>query len=724
MNGHLSVRILQIVVVAALGLPGLLQAAVLKVDPNQAEAFPTLQAAIDASVGGDTILVADGVYRGPGNRGLSFVGKAVTLRSESGPEHCVIDCEGQASAFILATGCLGLTLEGLTLTHGSADQGGAINASDVPQLTVINCIFRENNAVDDEGGAVYTDRCRAAFYRCTFISNSTPDNGGALAFTGGFGYNVLLEDCQFIDNSADHSGGALYNERAVLNLRRCGFYGNRAGWRGGAVYSVWNSPVMANCVISGNSAGFTGGGAYLRGQGVTLLHCTIGANTSVQPGAGLNFDDNRQDRARLYGTILWGNQDGTGATATAQVSGADPDMIYCCVQDWPALETVISDAPLFADADGPDGQAGTADDDLSLQAGSPCIDAGFIDAAPWPFDLDYSRRDRLAGTVADIGASEYGAGDQHEAPQIEPEPTPIVVSEVLAHSPGTRDWVELHNTTDRAIDISGWQMQDRSLNTYIVPPNTWIDAQGYRVVYQGDDFPFGFEARGDEISLISTVKGIATGYAQYHSLQAVPAHTTLIRNVSSVGQVAMVPSAEATLGFANAAPAVIGPLVITEIMYNSPQAPQSGQYIEVCNVGDSIANANWLVRGAIQHSPEIALSPGERVVVAKDPNTLAQIYPNLPAGAKVVGPFAGVLGEVAMNVMLSTYDFEDGRYLVADAVQYNSGYPLDSELWPAFWPVFWPETANGQGDALHRIQLDDYANDPANWQAAPPTPGY
>jgi hypothetical protein len=534
-----------------------------------------------------------------------------------------------------------------------------------------------------------------------------------------------MEDCLFVDNSADRSGGALCNTRAMLNLRRCGFYGNRAGWYGGAVYSTWISPVIANCVMSGNSAGFTGGGAYLRGQGITVLNCTIVANTSVQSGGGLSFDEKREDRARLYGTILWGNQDGSGGqTATAQVSGTDPDMIYCCIQNWPAWDTVISNDPLFADADGTDGQAGTADDDLSLQAGSPCIDAGYLTTAPWPFDLDYSRRERLAGPVVDIGAFEYGAADQNEVPQTEPEPTPIVVSEVLTHSPGTRDWVELHNTTDRAIDISGWQMQDRSLNTYTVPADTWIDAQGYWVAYQSTDFPFGFEARGDDISLIATVQGIPTGFAQYHSLPAVPAQMTLIRRVSSVDQIEMVPSAEPTLGFANAAPVVIGPLVITEIMYKPAQGSQSGQYIEVCNISDSTANANWLVRGAILHNPEISLSPGERVLVAKDPNALAQIYPNLPADAKIVGPFDGMLSEAVTNVMLMAYDFEDRRYLTVDAVQYNSGYPLDRELWPAFWSWFWPETANGQGDALHRIRLEDYANDPANWEAAAPTPGY
>ncbi len=720
MNDHFNSRIVYAVLGAVFGLPALLQGAILRVDPNRPEAFATLQQAIDASGNGDTILAADGVYRGPGNRDLSFATKAITLRSEHGPERCVIDCEDQSSAFTLTAGCLGLTLDGFTITHGSADQGGAIDASDVGRLTVINCIFRENNAVKDEGGAIYAYRCHTAFYHCSFLSNSASDHGGAVALSGGFGYSVLLEDCRFVDNSAHLSGGALYNERGVLNLRRCGFYGNQAGWRGGAVYNTWNSLVMANCVISGNSAGFGGGGAYLRGQGVTLLHCTLYANTSVGSGGGLNFDDKRQDRARVYGTILWGNRgSGSEHTTTAQVSGADPDMIYCCVQNWPASDTIISQDPLFADANGLDGQAGTADDDLSLQAGSPCTDAGFLDATPWPFDLDYSRRERLAGSVVDIGAFESGAGDQTEPVETESEPTPIVISEVLTHSPGTRDWVELHNTTDRAVNISGWQLQDRSLNTYVVPPDTWIGAQGYWVIYQGDDFSFGFEARGDEISLVSTVNGIATGSFQYHYLPAVPALTTLIRHVSSVGLVEMVPSTEATLGFANAAPA-IGPLVVTEIMYRPAQEPQSGQYIEVCNIGSSTVPANWLVRGASSWNSDVALSPGEYLVVAKDPEALVQMYPNLPADAKVVGPYDGLLGETVADVMLLTYDQADARHVVVDSVVYNSAYPLDSEL----WPVLWPEAANGQGDALHRIELDGYANDPANWEAAPPTPGY
>ena len=56
--------------------------------------FVTIQAAIDSAVAGDIIELSDGVFTGDGNRDLDFLGKGITLRSQSGdPELCVIDCE-------------------------------------------------------------------------------------------------------------------------------------------------------------------------------------------------------------------------------------------------------------------------------------------------------------------------------------------------------------------------------------------------------------------------------------------------------------------------------------------------------------------------------------------------------------------------------------------------------------------------------------------------------
>jgi len=55
--------------------------------------YPTIQSAINAAFDFDVVLVADGIYTGPGNRDCDFLGKAITVRSASGAALCIIDCQ-------------------------------------------------------------------------------------------------------------------------------------------------------------------------------------------------------------------------------------------------------------------------------------------------------------------------------------------------------------------------------------------------------------------------------------------------------------------------------------------------------------------------------------------------------------------------------------------------------------------------------------------------------
>ncbi|MEW6251649.1 MAG: hypothetical protein AB1716_13470 [Planctomycetota bacterium] len=114
--------------------------------------YATIQAAIDAAANGDTVLVADGVYRGEGNRDIELRGKAITVRSEHGPASCIIDCEGTEldphRAFCFrGHETRATTLDGFSILNGNAPydpecyySGGGI-ACNRSSPTIRNCII-------------------------------------------------------------------------------------------------------------------------------------------------------------------------------------------------------------------------------------------------------------------------------------------------------------------------------------------------------------------------------------------------------------------------------------------------------------------------------------------------------------------------------------------------------------------------------------------------------
>lgn len=84
--------------------------------------YPTIQAGIDAAVTGDTVLVAEGNYRGPGNIDLDYSGKTIVVESERGPEHSFIDCGNSGIAVIFENNeGKNAVFRGFTIMNGAAD---------------------------------------------------------------------------------------------------------------------------------------------------------------------------------------------------------------------------------------------------------------------------------------------------------------------------------------------------------------------------------------------------------------------------------------------------------------------------------------------------------------------------------------------------------------------------------------------------------------------------
>lgn len=121
--------------------------------------YPTIQAGIDAALPGDIVLVADGVYRGPGNREIQFGPKAITVRSERGPQNCIIDCEATKEqprrAFYLIGVPAEASLEGFTMINGVGvwntpvfDAGGALVCLDGARLTIRDCVMVHNRSYE------------------------------------------------------------------------------------------------------------------------------------------------------------------------------------------------------------------------------------------------------------------------------------------------------------------------------------------------------------------------------------------------------------------------------------------------------------------------------------------------------------------------------------------------------------------------------------------------
>ncbi|MFH1371724.1 MAG: right-handed parallel beta-helix repeat-containing protein [Planctomycetota bacterium] len=282
------------------------------------------------------------------------------------------------------------TVSNCTFSGNSAGErgGGIYNNDSSSSPTVTNCTFTGNSAGgsggwgDNGGGGMFNRSGSPTVTNCTFSGNSAGYFGGGMYNSDS--NSLTVTNCTFTVNSAD-LGGGMFNNDSSPTVTNCTFSGNSAG----GMFNYLNSnPTVTNCAFSGNSADYEGGGMYNDGSHTTVANCTFSGNTADWGGGMYNY---YSSSPTVSNCILWDNtatSDGNEIYNDPNISHpANPLISYCDIAgsggstSWdPNLGTDaggnIDVDPLFVDANGPDGIAGTADDNLRLLWGSPCIDAG------------------------------------------------------------------------------------------------------------------------------------------------------------------------------------------------------------------------------------------------------------------------------------------------------------------------------------------------------------
>jgi hypothetical protein len=272
-----------------------------------------LQTALLASVSGDEIWVADGLYLpSAGTRTVSFqlkngvtiyggfAGGEVSVAARNPALSIAIlsgDLAGNDAALVFTDNSYHVlngngtnstaVIDGFTVTGGNAngaandDRGGGILCTSGTGPTVRRCLFIANRCTFG-GGAGYINSSSPSFTECTFDSNIGGSYGGAFDMATSVG--ATFERCIFRNNRAARAGAIEIFGSSPVKVYNSLFVGNQCtgAGGGGAIYVSSSAAQIRNCTVIGNSATATSaGGLLVSGGSPTVTNCIFAQNTGT-----------------------------------------------------------------------------------------------------------------------------------------------------------------------------------------------------------------------------------------------------------------------------------------------------------------------------------------------------------------------------------------------------------------------------------------------------------
>ena len=348
-----------------IALPVRLPALILNVPDD----YETIQAGIDASEDGDTVLVQPGLYEENLAIDGSLVLGSLTLTTGDPAyiDSTVIDGRQQGSVITVNGGDNGeLLIRGFTIRNGlTSGNGGGVCCTNYDQIQLDDLLITGNVADDgfwaaSGGGLSAREVSSISLNRVRIIGNSIQGNGG---------------------------GGAEFREVDAAVLTDCIIKANQSNYMGGGIYDYHCNIEMTRVLIAQNAGGWNAGGGlmHIDGGSAQMDHVTFAYNSARNYAAAFYglFDQG----SFLTNSIIYGNQSEFGGDVI-HLDGP-LDITYCDIEggkqsiegDLGDYDSNIAQDPSFIDSD---------NGDYRISDNSPCIDAGDPDAEP---DLDGSRTD-------------------------------------------------------------------------------------------------------------------------------------------------------------------------------------------------------------------------------------------------------------------------------------------------------------------------------------------